>query len=405
MEDTSQQPPTNTPLPFGKQPIKSVRFKKPLVVMLVIVAIAGVSFGAWAMFMKGDKKSTTSNTSTNTSQKGYISENQTGDTSPYAIVYYEHKDENSPYDVFIKPIAEKNQATKALSIDKGNYITGSTISGKYVALSEEGNNGTSIWLSTDSGKSYEKLWSGNGTSEGNFGDQITSLLFSRDQKRLLAAVYANDGTNTIKEFNTSDKQAKDLFTVDRAGVFFTDYDSSKLVLYYSKGCYNCDGNTGLPLYRRDILNNKDETVIATGDYLTAFAQKSDGSESLYIIGTQGDGLGAGAPYTLFRLESNKTEPSKILEEKTEYLSMAGYGKDDFGYYVIGSKLYRLSDKTALFDAETNIMRVGFASKDLLITESGEYPNLQIAAFDTASKKVTSLLSQNSNMTFIGVVEE
>ncbi|MCW1908009.1 MAG: hypothetical protein KIH63_001570 [Candidatus Saccharibacteria bacterium] len=415
MEDNSSQPPTNTtpesesPQSFPNiSPVqRSNRLKKPLIAIVSLLVAGGLGFGVWYALIKADPEPVQQTTNTASNKIGYISENQSGETKPSAIVYAGRKDDNSQYEIYRKPLDGSSKAVSVLKLSVDDYLTGYQAASQYVALSVEGKNGPSVWLSSDSGKMYQKVWSGNAGTGDALGEQITSLIFSHDQKRLLFAVYGTNGVNTVKELNLADTQIKDLFTSDKVGVFLTSYDSAKLELYYTTGCFNCDGNTGVPLYRRDLLANQEtEVVTATNQYLLSVGVKQDGSELVYALGAISDeGLGAGPPYEIFVYDRAIGKATKLLEEADLYVWGTGYGDDGTGYYALGSKIYTLADKKVLFDAEKTIQRVGYLSKDLVITESGDYPNLQIASYNTSTKQATSLLSENANTSFIGVVEE
>lgn len=412
MEENPNSPEVQTglntePSPTQPKPAKRGGLKRYLTMATALVVLTGLGFGGWRLVAQKEQSASSTSETTPSKSDGYISENKSVNTQPAAIVYAQRTDENSPYELFRKSLAGDDKAISVLKLATDDYLGGYQAASQYVALSIEGKNGPSIWLSSDSGKSYQKVWSGQAAGENVFGDQITSLLFSHDQKRLLFAVYGVNQVNTIKELSLADAQVKDLFTSDKVGVFLKRYDSAKLELYYTTGCYNCDGNTDLPLLRRDLLANQETTIVTAADkYLLSVGVKAGGSELIYSLGAISDeGIGAGAPYEVFQYNTATNEATKLLEETDVYVWATGYGDDDTGYYVLGSKIYTLMDKKLLFDAEQTILRVGYLSKELVITESGEYPNLLIASYDTSSKKATSLLAENANTAFIGVVEE
>jgi hypothetical protein len=410
MEDDSLQssaPDDHNTITNAPPEQKAHKFRKPAFALFALLVASGLGLGVWYALNKSEMPPAQETTNTASNKVGYISENQSGETKPAAIVYAQRTNDTSPYEIYRKPLEGDDKAASVFTLAADDYLTGYQTAGQYVALSVEGKNGPSVWLSSDSGKSYQKVWSGTVAGENVFGDQITSILFSHDQKRLLFAVYGTNQVNTIKELNLADAQIKDLFTSEKVGVFLKSYDSAKLELYYTTGCFNCDGNTDIPLFRRDLLANQEVTVVtATNSYLLSMAVKTDGSELVYALGAASDeGLGADAPFEIFRFNRAAGEATKVHEETDAYVWATGYGDDDTGYYALGSRIYTLTDKKLLFDAEKTILRVGYLSKELVITESGDYPNLQIASYDVAAKKARAILSENANTAFIGVVEE
>lgn len=362
--------------------------------------------------IRDDGSSAADSSQTSDQSSGYLTEND-ADTvgEPFALVYGQGIENANSFELYWRPFAG-GDATLAHKFNEGSYLNHAKVHGKYIAVALEGTNGPEVWLSGDGGKSFTSIFTGTKPSdEYALGDQITSILFSNDGKKLLIAILDTktaESSNVTKEYDIASKSTKEIFTTDDNGVFLMSYDSSSHKLIYNTGCYNCDGNTGVPVHVRDVSTNIDKVIIeSTNDrYLEKYAFNDDGSEMLYVLSTQSnEGLGGGDPYTIMRYNFASNESTAVKEIATAAgRIMVGYTKEGRAVYANGHKLLDLKDDTVVFESSKLIHDIYYLSKQTLVLATGEYGNYDVVSFDTAANKVTTLFTADSLTTTIGISE-
>jgi hypothetical protein len=385
----------------------SPRLKKLAVGTAVVFALVLVGGAIWYLIFKKDPQpSLTGATTPATTDHSYISDSQNKERKPFAVIYSFRNNSSDPLELFWRPIGGGDPVS-ALKLTADSYLSQFATKGPYVVAVSTDQSGPKVWLSNDSGKSYSKVMSGENQGDAGRNPQITSAIFSNDQKRLLVALLGTNSKNTVTEISTASKEAKVLFTSDSPGVFFDFYDSAKAKLYYSTGCYNCDGNTGFPYLLRDLATGQEKVLINTSEkYRLQTNVSPDKPEIVYIQGSRSvDSMGDAGPYQLLKLNTETGQITPVKESQTPEPLISGLGLKEQTYYVKGSGVYSIENDGLLFDAELPINQVYTVTKDLIVLSSGSLEKFQVVTYDTTTKKASVLMTGTANTAILGITEQ
>lgn len=263
-----------------------------------------------------------------------------------------------------------------------------------------------VWLSKDSGRSFEKIFEGNNSTNEGFGDQATSLKFARDGTSVVVAVLpGEEGSpkNTVKQIDIDSKSVTNLLSTDEAGVFIEGFDNKDGKIYYFTGCYNCDGNTNSKLMVHDVADGSKKVVFDIGDKVTSDSQINPNYSKILVVKSQPapDTLGSIGPYELVEIDLNSGEELSLKTSKDSFASI-GY-RGTIPYYALKNKIFVIENEkeTALFETENSLANVYVLSNDAVIgsTASGDSENLFSYAYET--KSLTSLTKITSG-TALGI---
>lgn len=301
---------------------------------------------------------------------------------------------------------------EARKLDKNVYVT-HTATHKDKAVFATGGTDTdshaaAIWYSSDSGKSYKKIFGAEESEKDQLGPQITSLAFSNDGKAVVMGYLPGfDGGNTVKEIDPGSKKITDLFTVEDRGVFIEGYNRPARQLYYYKGCYNCDANRMNVLLMRQIATGVDTTIhedaskiglktVFNGDFTKVLLQKA-------MPDYEAEGASA------ISLEEITVADGSVKEITTDAdgseARPVGYTDGNNPYYVKGSLLQVMNkDFTPKesYTATTDILDVYYVNGARAIVATGEYSAFDVIDYSFAAKKPTSLFKGNANTSVFGL---
>ncbi len=412
-QETKSSPQTTTQIMNEPTPIVSAvapipKKNRTLFYILVSVLLAvSLAVGIWAYLNSSTPTppSTINGSAINTQSKNK-------NLQPSSIVYSFKKSMDDPSAFYSRPIIG-GERTLAKQLQAKEYTSQSDIYKDKVLIVTNVGSGDSdeavIWFSQDSGRTYEKIFKELSTSAdtSNLGPQITSARFSNDGSAIVFALLSANRENTVKEINLQTKNEKDLFTADTAGVFITAYNKEKNKLYYSKGCFNCDGNSNNEMLLRDLSDNSESVVYKKNNAVviqTVFNE--DLTKAVVLSGTSGEFLGASEPYTVEELilESKKFTAIATLGSKTT--PAIGYTVEGMPFYSDNNKIYGVenSDRksTLLFEDTQPILSAHLISKDMVITSSGSYDDFKVTNYFLRDKKSVIVLSGDSNTLIVGV---
>lgn len=404
--DTTTPPSAETPEQpaVSPMPLKLVHTKKsklPLILIVIVLLAAGAAAIWWFVLRDGSNSSATS-TSTNDTTTTDTTTQQPAAGTPKYLVYAAGVGTNSPSKMIQRSLSDNSEVT-ALTIDGDGYITDTLQQGKNVYAHVIKDGVEQAWVSTDEGKTYKKLYEGTATTQDMSGDQITSAVFSKDNSSLLLAVLNGEkNKNTVTSFTLASAEKKDIFSLDKSGVFLYGYDSASGTVYYNTGCYNCDG------YREGLISRYTsakgrETVYEMKESERALASvrmNSDLTKLLIVVGTAStEGPGLMEPYDIKEVgvsDGSVTNHATITDTASGVADV-GFMSDGRGFYVSGNTVKLTGSNTPLLETTKPILEVYFASKDHIFAKTGEYNDFSVVQLDIAASKLADILT-NQNIT-------
>jgi|SRR5579859_7007039 len=337
--------------------------------------------------------------------------------TPFAVAYAFGDPSKAPAQLYLRPIGGGDRMA-AGSLGASNYVTSSDVFKNQVVVVTDSGSGskdpTTIWYSSDSGKSYSKIFVGKNPAGSGVGDQITSIKFSGDGSKVVFGFLPENGTssdrpNTIKEINPQTKAVKDLFMDTKmAGVFIQGYDSSKGQVYYYEGCYNCDGLNNEKLLIHDISKNTDATLFDnTGKADTSTTINSSFAKILTVETAKTDlGVLDRSPYDIKEFDI-KSKTAKVITtiSDPQFPTAGYYGDQDIVYYSKGDSIYYVANDGSgklLYQATKPIIGVFYVSKDLVLASSGTLDNYSLMNYNLGAKTSVNILNGDSNTNIFGL---
>lgn len=388
------------------------KLKKPLIISLLaaLLLIGGASVWYFVIRDTSTPASDNSNSQSNTSNS------QTDEPAHTGMAEFLLYTEN------VSGLSAQRMTLSDTSVDNSGELTGGTfvinsqVSGDNALIHTSSSAGEQVWVSTDKGKSFKKIFQGEPGGDSSMGDQVTSAVFANDGASLLLAVLSGDRVNTVKEFNLSDATSKDLFTVDKDGVFLYGYDKSAKYVYYDTGCYNCDGFRQGTLLRQTV----DSDAAAVEIYSladnslasTSLTMSKDLKKAILVSATVNtEEIGFKAPYEVVEVDvatKTATTLKKVDDAAVTYVG-AGYTSEGKAYYYQGNSLKLINGDTLLMELGQPIKDVHFVSEHSIIVSAGDYSSFNVYSLDLMEEgsEPVSLLSDldSSDSNIIGVVAD
>ena len=318
---------------------------------------------------------------------------------------------------------QQNSATKA-------YVSTSLTYGNQVVIETYGgteNSAPTLLYSSDGGKTYKTIFTGKAAASSNdFGDQITGMQLASDGKSVAFAVLPNNGKNTVKQiFFDKPNEVIDLMSSDARGVFLIGFNVKLNKLYFSEGCFNCDGNgASTSVFAYDIAKKQRSTLVDGADkHLGILANKS--ATKLVITTptvdkskTSDDGAGSfwgyyvGAPFTVtvFDLENaTNTDVSATVGSATDNAFVrAGFMADDTTpYYYKDKQLFSFGKGTSslLYEAGQPFYEVHYVSPATVFASTGTYENFVVNRFNVKTQETKQIITANGDTTrILGITE-
>jgi hypothetical protein len=297
---TEAKEPNQNDTASGQEKSGKKRSKKPLIFVLLAMLFICIGAGMWLLLR--DRNPQVEPVSSSTASE--VPTNAQSDNL-FAVAYGYGDAEKVGMEIFWRPVAG-GERRSAKNIGQKNYPGESGVHENQVYVVTSPSNGSSdgamIWYSNDSGKTYEELVSLDLPEPDKLGDQITSVAFSKDGKKLLYGLYPEDRKSSIvKEIDLETNESKDLFSVAGKAMFLQGYDPESGKVYYFTGCYNCDGNTKSQFFEYDITAKKEATLYSDTNSKVGVKHvlNDDYTKLLVLEGSaSSDGIGGGVPYNL-----------------------------------------------------------------------------------------------------------
>lgn len=415
-----QTPPSPEKVPDAPLPSKTpddTKLKRSSNKLLIIIIVTVVALLAgvvtWHFVVREKVEDTTNNTQSEIKDETLSNEIiilGEPDTVPYA---YKAGD-TLPYGLFWRE-ASGGERTEVATLDNNSYISQTAVTGQNVAYAVEGEHGeaevVAIWLSTNGGRSYQKV------IDLNDGDQITSMIFSPDGSGLAVAVVGKLAEeNQVMLLNISTREQIGSFVSSQRGVFIKGYNALSSEVIYYEGCYNCDGNTFTKLKKTNFKLNSTETIIDTNDVMNIeVVIRSDFTEALTVSGSiaiDTDGLGEQtvAPYIIqsVNLATGETRDIAIVGEDggSGRLTDVGYMADGVTPYYTYEGVVASVDEgiiNNIFESTRPILDTLYVSKDSVMVLTGDFSDfvlMRVERTDNNSEKL--ILEGDGNAAVFGI---
>lgn len=393
--------------------ISQKKSKKKLIITLALIGLILLAGAAVWFFVLKDKKATSSDTATQTSADSASSKEEVKKPLvPYTIPYAFGDFTKENVKLYWRPAAGGDRV-EAQDLGAKAYVSHSGVNGTNVfAVTDPtfgSSQGTTVWISVDAGKTYTKALVGKPLPADGAWDQVTSAVFSNDGSSLLIAFLPSTGNNTVKEIDVASKKVTDLFTSEQRGVFLSRYDKNAKKVYYSEGCYNCDGNSFNTVLVRSLASSKVETLYADAtSIVVSSALNHDFTKILIASGTQStEGLGASKPYKIEEYDIAAKTTKRILDIGEEVLVSVGYRDDGSsggaGYYLKGGTIKNLgSAEVEMFTTTKKINSLLYIGRENVFVTTGEYNNYELINYNLVSKATTKILAGDDKTRLFGV---
>lgn len=404
---------------------------KKLYIIIAIVFVVLVVVSAYFFLKKDDKTNTKTNSASSQNTQQSV-QNSTKSTDVEAksllaenVVYSFRDADTKPYSLFWRS-ASGGERTLSQTLATKMSVGFSDVKGSVIGYVSAPNYGAtdkeSLWVSTDYGKTYKKLYTPVITNQLD-SYSITSLKISEDLTKIAIGQVRGTGSEAI-EIDIATGATKQLFTSTQRGTFINAYDSKNQKVIYSEGCFQCDGNIGRTIYLKDLAKNTNKELIKSSEILVKnfVSVNKDFSEVLVMGMTKDakaniqnsiDGSYLGAPYSVITINltdmSEKTLASygskpTNLDAPALYNSIGYMNDQKTPYYALDKQIFSLSGSkpSLLFESTKSIYDVYFVSNESVIYGAGDYKNFTLNNFSIKDKKDTLILNGDSNTSIIGL---
>lgn len=397
-----------TEKPGVQENLKKPKKTKTLIMVLITLLFLAAG-GIYFVLSKNNKPSV--KPATNTSS--VATKKETKSLQPENVAYAFRNKDDEPFVIYTRP-AIGGERAESKKLPANEFTVNSDVHGANAAFATT----KDVYLSTDSGKSYEQIFI------GNTNDQVTSLQISKDGTSLAYAVLSGSEptVNTVKSYDIASKASKDLFTGEKAGIFIFGWNSKENKIIYSSGCYGCDGNRTSPVLRELGNNTVKQLYDTEKSSVVSVVVSDDFKTMLYSTATEDQDLypglgGGGAPYTIRELTiadgSHKTlstfgtKSEKKADGTNLFRSVrVGYTQSDnpVPYYTDGSSLFTFegNSEKLLFSFDANTFIVDYVDKNNIIAGIGEYEKWTLNNYTIADKKSVKIFEGDKNTRFFGV---
>jgi len=411
--DFSQNSPL-TPAPQSVSITPKKSRKKLYIGIAVALVIIGGAAAYWFTNKKDDKPVANTNQTTqatNDTSKDVAKEAVVAEPTPYAFVYKDTTKVTNP--VQIKPFDSTLSETSMSPTAKGYGVA---VHGNYVTAvlsADEKTKSESLLLSTDAGKSFETIYTAKpSTDNTSLGEQIMSVIFSSDKKYIVFAniLYNSGSTTQVKIYDIAAKTTKDAFTYTNNGVYLKNFDAAKGIIYYTVGCYNCDGANKPILYSQNITALKETVVFEdkTPNIIVTITPNKEATKLLLTkYNNNCEGPGGCKPYSVDEYDIAAKTSRNLVTVTTDNPPLAGYGENNEPYITNEGKLLVLKkDATTpslVYEGTSPILTMHYIDSTTAIFITGTYQNGILYKFDRATNKLTELKKLSNNIQVYGVL--
>lgn len=413
---------------FNENPVRHAKKKLIIILLLLFVIVVGGSVTAWVLTIKDTDKKTNKVDQNLTSQDNtHILQKESKVLKPFAVAYSHetHKINESQYStkaqLYWRPITGGGSTSAAYMGDNNGISYYGVYKDKVFAVSVpnySSADGTALWYSSDAGKTYTKIFSGQALSGVRTGDQITSAKFSSDGKTILIGVLPSDRSqNTVKEINPETKAVNDLFSVKDAGVFILGYDRAGQQVLYRTGCYNCDGFAAMNIFVHDLTSGTDTVLFEDKKYNYGYSAndsivpKDDFGKILIVkyaidYSTPTYFLPNLITHSIEEFDmTTKTFKNVLTIDEDTPVNVGYIEGGGVIYYSKADSIYSISpsgDTTLIFKADKPIHDVFFVDKDQVIASIGEYNNYSVVNYKISTKSTVEIIGSDNYTNIFGV---
>ncbi len=389
-------------VPPKRQWYKRKLFWIPVAVILVVVAAAGAGYAYYVSLDKPQEKQVEQH---DTDVKTVVK------SSPHAFVYVstaEKTAENCSLrtDTVHYMNLDSQKVTNVITLDDYQNATAFATYHDLVVFATTpscgSKEGSTIWLSHDSGRTYKKIYA----TESKTG-RITSIAFSTDGTEVAFGLLpAYDKPNSVKAINVDSTEVHNLFTGTIAegqtmGVsyYVKSYDREKQRVYYVEGCYACDQTAPTNMLQYDLKSGKSSTVIERSENFIGPTPviNSDATRAVRVEFNRSDDSELTQSIVKeFDLATKKQVNFATYTGPTSAGSaLAGYTADDSVYYTAGKKIITIakngatSELTQVPDQMSGVYYVG--KTRVIYSINDQTGGGEVIDYDIKSGESTQLL--------------
>lgn len=408
MDNSSTPGPTDNPLsPVPPTtPPKSRWYKRKLFWTPVLAILVVVAAGAGYLYYKSQPQQTAQHS---TAVKTATS------IDPQALVYVSstakvvaHCEQKTDTVHYVNLGDQK--VTNAIALNDYQGVSGFATYHDAVVLATTpscaSKNGSSLWLSQDSGKTYKKIYTAESTS-----GRITSVAFSTDGSEVAFGLAGK--SKTVRSIDVKSDDVRDLFTdnqTEHFGTFYDvkSYDREKQRVYYVEGCDTCDMITPSYLMQYDIKGGKSSTTIEQAKSMgSELAINDDATRAVRVEYASSEG----SQLTQFTINEFDLTTKKLANfanytgATSAGTTRAGYTADGSVYYTAGKKVMILKEggeTSELAQIPDQAAEVYYVGKSRVIYRTSDQSGGEVINYDIQSGKATRLLKYEYPTTPLGV---
>jgi hypothetical protein len=292
------------------------------------------------------------------------------------------------------------KVTDAVTISDHQSVTAFATHHDAVILATEpsctSKEGSSLWLSQDSGKTYKKFY----TIENTLG-RITSIAFSTDGSEVVFGALPTADHKTISAITIKSGKARDLFISKRTGHLDTfydvkAYDQKKQRVYYLEGCSLCDRMNEGTLWQYDLKNGKNSVALKSAErYSYGMIISNDASKVIRMEYTN-DANSRLRQFTIneFSLATGKQTDFATYTGAAVSGVAIGYTSDGSIYYSTDKKFMTVNDEgqsSELAPVPDQTSKAYYVSKSRIIYPTSNQSGGEVIDHDIKSGKSTLVL--------------
>lgn len=416
--DTSQLFAADNPNGTPQEKPKKKFGKKKFMLIFLLLAAAGAT--AWWFLIKKDPTPTSNNNQSTNQQQN--TQTQSDFKTPDNIIYAFREADDAPLTIYSRPVGGGDRKELA-KLAKNEFPGNSDVRNNVVAYSTD----QAIYVSTDSGTSFKKIYDLKQGVGGQLGEQVTSLKIDASADNLAVGILPIDGTqNSVNQFSLDGSTKNELFKSDKPGVFIDEWSQSLGKMVYSQGCYNCDGNQPTPLIWSQNKNQSSElsSSIKPGTLIDTDLNEING-QLVVVYGAadkNSDGLGVNiiAPYKISRFNINSDDYSETVVKTigtvgeknpngtTKSRTVLGgfIWQTDNVYYTDDNQMFYLTDQkeSLALSSDKLITRANFVDANTIIFNAGEKQSVDFVVnnHSVSGKQSTQVLVGDANTFIFGV---
>jgi len=326
------------------------------------------------------------------------------------------------YSIYSRSITT-GEETQIMTLPKDTYISNSITHGSqqyaFVATSPRSETeSVAVYYSDDSGKSFKKVYTTDSPEA-----QITSLIFSSDGKSLAVALLPKGEDNHVFEIDLKDDYpTKQLFTIDRRGVFIEGYGREQQKILYRTGCFNCGGNDQKELLIYDIASDKHETFytashnmidIAVNDRFTKVFTGEGEVATEYDVEAPFGGVdppptySIKAPFSYFTIDIATKIKRPVTTIDNGYVGYVGYTPSGVPYISTTKKVIKIDNNTpeTLLETEDDILEIISVSDDnaavITVPSDRSFSRYSVLSSELRNPVAISAYEADRNTLFLG----